>query len=137
MDENDFEIFKGKKFSELCKDIYKNSSHKKDQIDVLIGELRQLIKNQSDAVLIVPLIREYLDVGVQNDEHLIKLAAVVQRFINSISSENESSGDSILSEEEKKQLFEDVQKTIEGVNDNSINNISDKVDKVKEKLEKG
>jgi hypothetical protein len=41
----DIEIFKGKKFSDLMKDIYANSSKKDRQINMLIAELRPLIKN--------------------------------------------------------------------------------------------
>ena len=102
----DVEIFKGKTFSELMKDIYSNSTKKDRQINMLIGELRQLIKNIGDATVIVPLIKEYLEVGVKNDEHLVKLAAVVQRLISTNNRVQTETGNSwILSEEEKKQLL--------------------------------
>lgn len=102
-----FEIYKGKNFSSLCKDIVKNSENKKDQIDILISELRTLIKTVNDAVIIVPLIKDYYDVGVKNDEQLIKLAAVVQRLV----AKGQESGEGnamILSEEDRKQLMEEV-----------------------------
>ena len=102
----DVEIFKGKTFSELMKDIYSNSTKKDRQINMLIGELRPLIKNIGDATVIVPLIKEYLEVGVKNDEHLVKLAAVVQRLISTNNRVQTETGNSwILSEEEKKQLL--------------------------------
>ena len=102
----DVEIFKGKTFSELMKDIYSNSTKKDRQINMLIGELRPLIKNIGDATVIVPLIKEYLEVGVKNDEHLVKLAAVVQRLISTYNRVQTETGNSwILSEEEKKQLL--------------------------------
>jgi hypothetical protein len=102
----DIEIFKGKKFSDLMKDIYSNSSKKDRQINMLIGELRPLIKNIGDATVIVPLIKEYIEVGVKNDEHLVKLAAVVQRLVSTNNRVQSDTGQSwILSEEEKKQLL--------------------------------
>ena len=102
----DIEIFKGKTFSELMKDIYSNSSKKDRQINMLIGELRPLIKNVGDATVIVPLIKEYLEVGVKNDEHLVKLAAVVQRLVSTSNRVQAETGNSwMLSEEEKKQLM--------------------------------
>jgi len=105
----DIEIFKGKSFSDLLKDIYSNSSKKDRQINLLIGELRPLIKNVGDATVIVPLIKEYLEVGVKNDEHLVKLAAVVQRLISTNNKVQAESGQSwILSEEEKKQLMSEL-----------------------------
>lgn len=102
----DIEIFKGKKFSDLMKDIYSNSSKKDRQINMLIGELRPLIKNIGDATVIVPLIKEYIEVGVKNDEHLVKLAAVVQRLVSTNNRVQTDTGNSwILSEEEKRQLL--------------------------------
>jgi hypothetical protein len=105
----DIEIFKGKTFSELMKDIYSNSSKKDRQINLLIGELRPLIKGVGDATVIVPLIKEYLEVGVKNDEHLVKLAAVVQRLVSTSTKVQAETGNSwMLSEEEKKQLLGDL-----------------------------
>ena len=102
----DIEIFKGKTFSELMKDIYSNSSKKDRQINLLIGELRPLIKGVGDATVIVPLIKEYLEVGVKNDEHLVKLATVVQRLVSTSNRVQAETGNSwMLSEEEKKQLM--------------------------------
>jgi hypothetical protein len=104
--EFDIEIFKGKSFSDLMKDIYSNSSKKDRQINMLIGELRPLIQNVGDATVIVPLIKEYLEVGVKNDDHLVKLAAIVQRLVSTNSRVQSDTGNSwMLSEEEKKQLM--------------------------------
>lgn len=107
--EFDIEIFKGKSFSDLMKDIYSNSSKKDRQINMLIAELRPLIKNVGDATVIVPLIKEYLEVGVKNDEHLVKLAAVVQRLVSTNNKVQAETGNSwMLSEEEKKQLMNEL-----------------------------
>lgn len=102
-----FEIYKGKNFSNLCKDIVKNSESKKDQIEILISELRGLIKTVNDAIIIVPLIKDYFDVGVKNDEQLVKLASIVQRLVSK-SENNAGGGDLILSDEERKQLMDEV-----------------------------
>jgi septal ring factor EnvC (AmiA/AmiB activator) len=105
----DIELFKGKSFSDLLKDIYSNSQKKDRQINVLISELRPLIKNIGDATVIVPLIKEYLEVGVKNDEHLVKLAAVVQRLISTNNKVQADTGQSwMLSEEEKQQLLDEL-----------------------------
>jgi predicted nucleotide-binding protein (sugar kinase/HSP70/actin superfamily) len=116
----DIEIFKGKKFSDLMKDIYSNSSKKDRQINMLIGELRPLIKNIGDATVIVPLIKEYLEVGVKNDEHLVKLAAVVQRLVSTNNRVQAETGNSwMLSEEEKKQLLGELDEIVDS--DEAIN----------------
>ena len=121
MTDFDIELFKGKTFSELMKDVYDNSKKKERQINLLIAELKPLIKNVGDATLIVPLIKEYLEVGVKNDEHLVKLAAVVQRLISSNARAQEATGSPyMLSEEEKQQLLAELN-TIEN-SDLEINN---------------
>lgn len=74
------EIFKGKNLSNLFEEIYDNSSETKGQIRSLIGELKPLVESAGDATLIVPLIKDYLEISVKNDEHLIKLATVIQRL---------------------------------------------------------
>ena len=74
------EIFKGKSLSDLFGEIYDNSRETKGQVKALIGELKPLIENIGDATLLVPMIKEYMEIGVKNDEHLIKLATVIQRI---------------------------------------------------------
>lgn len=76
----DKEIFSGKTLSDLFGEIYDNSKETKGQVKSLIGELKPLIENIGDATLIVPMIKEYMEIGVKNDEHLIKLATVIQRI---------------------------------------------------------
>jgi hypothetical protein len=94
-------IFEGKTSSDVFKEIYSNSKKKDKQINSLIAELKPLIQNIGDAPVVVPLIKEYLEIGVKNDEHLIKMMAVIQRINNNAAS---SGGDSLLTDEELKQL---------------------------------
>lgn len=74
------ELFEGKSLSDLFKEIYDNSVAKKQQIKELIASLATLVEGIGDATLLVPLIKEYLEIGVKNDEQLIKLAQIVQRL---------------------------------------------------------
>jgi len=109
--ENDFEIFKGKNFSDLCKDIVKNSEEKKNTLDILVTDLREMIKTINDATMIVPLLKEYFDVGVRNDEQLIKLAAIIQRLMAGKTG-GEDSGNMLLTDEERKQLMASVEQVV-------------------------
>ena len=94
-------IFEGKTASDVFKEIYNNSKKKDRQVNSLIAELKPLIQNIGDAPVVVPLIKEYLEIGVKNDEHLIKMMAVIQRITNNSVT---GSGDSLLTDEELKQL---------------------------------
>jgi len=108
----EFELFKGTSFSDLMKDIYHNSKKKDRQINTLIHELQPLIKNIGDATIIVPLIKEYLDVSVKNDEALVKLAAIVQRLVGSATSSNDEFG---MTDEEKQRLLETAQQELDSI----------------------
>ena len=113
--ENDTEIFNGKTFSSLVKDIYFNSSNKKDQINQLIKDLHKMVKDTGSATVIAPMIKDYLDVGIKNDDQLVKLSAVLQRFISGGSTAETEYNGNILSEEEKNQLLSNVKKEIKTI----------------------
>jgi len=107
----DTEIFGSKKFSDLLKDIYDNQKKKDRQINLLIADLKPLITNIGDAALLVPVIKDYMEVSVKNDEHLVKLAAVIQRMV---SNKNEE-GNSFLTDEEKNALLKEIKSIGESV----------------------
>jgi hypothetical protein len=111
MELHEFEIYKGKSFASLCKEIVVNQNEKKDQLDILISELRSLIKGVNDAIVIVPLIRDYLDVGVKNDDQLVKLAAIIQRIISKQNDDAAAGANGFsITDDERKQLMEEVEK---------------------------
>tara|TARA_R110001583_G_scaffold1442_4_gene11446 strand:- start:6881 stop:7255 length:375 start_codon:yes stop_codon:yes gene_type:complete len=106
-------IFDDKSFGDLLKEIHSNQKKKSTQIASMIAELRPLITSLGDATVVVPLIKEYMEISVKNDDHLIKMAAIVQR----LSTSGTNSGDGgLLSEEEMSQLMdvaEEISKTVE------------------------
>ena len=105
------EIFKGKTFEDLTKDIYDNQKNKKLQLDLLIQEIHGMIQTLDDAVLVAPLIKELFDVSVKNDEHLVKLAGVIQRIIAKSSGSADESF--LLSDAEKEDLINALQDDVE------------------------
>ena len=99
-------VFGKKKFSDILNEIYDNQKKKEKQISGLIAELKPLISDIGDATLIVPLIKEYIEIGVRNDEQLIKMATIIQRALNNSSSEDSLS----ITEEEKAELIAELDK---------------------------
>jgi|TARA_R110002153_G_scaffold39635_1_gene114036 hypothetical protein len=97
-------IFGNKKFSDILSEIYDNQTEKKKQITGLISELKPLISDIGDATLIVPLIKEYLEIGVRNDEQLIKMATIVQRVVNNSNSDDGAG----ITEAEKDELLAEL-----------------------------
>ena len=99
-------IFGKKKFGDLLEEIYNNQKRREAQVTALISELKPMVSDIGDATLIVPLIKEYMEIGVKNDDALIKMATLVQRALNSTSED----GGLGISEEEKAQLLEEMEK---------------------------
>lgn len=109
-----FDIFDGKSFQDLCKDVVERSQVKKDMLDTLISDIRNQIKEANDIQVFMPRIKELLEVGIKNDEQLVKLAAVIQRLQ---STQLEASGGEVggLSDAEKEQLLQAQQREVEAL----------------------
>tara|TARA_Y100001963_G_C6706528_1_gene412146 strand:+ start:571 stop:963 length:393 start_codon:yes stop_codon:yes gene_type:complete len=120
------EIFDGKSFEDLTKDIYDNQQNKKLQLDLLIQEIHGMIQTLDDAVLVTPMIKELFEVSVKNDEHLVKLASVWQRIISK--GGDESTDSMLLTEAEKEDLINALQEDV-----NDIQKRSDELKILKEK----
>ena len=106
-------LFDDKSFGDLLKEIHGNQKKKAKQLASLIAELRPLVQSLGDATVVVPLIKEYMEISVKNDDQLIKMAAIVQRLSTSTSSNGDGGG---LTQEEMDQLLdvaEEIAKTVE------------------------
>jgi hypothetical protein len=99
-------VFGKKKFSDLLEEIYNNQKRREAQVSALISELKPMVSDIGDATLIVPLIKEYLEIGVKNDDALIKMATLVQRALSNTAED----GGLGISDEEKAQLLDEIEK---------------------------
>ena len=99
-------VFGKKKFADLLEEIYTNQKRREAQVTALISELKPMVTDIGDATLIVPLIKEYMEIGVKNDDALIKMATLVQRALNSTTED----GGLGISDDEKQQLLEEMEK---------------------------
>ena len=100
-------VFGKKTYSDLLQEIYNNQKKKEKQITALISELKPLIQDIGDATMIVPLIKEYMELGIKNDDALVKIATIFQRIFAVEGNEGEGFG---ISEEEKEQILEEINK---------------------------
>ena len=99
----DKNIFGNKKFSDLLSEIYENQKKKEKTIAGLVRELKDLVNDVSDATVIVPLIANYLEIGVKNDEHLLKMATIIQRIFNN--QENNGEDNLTITDAEREELM--------------------------------
>lgn len=102
----DFDLYEGKKYSDLLKDIVKNHKAKQSQIKGLVTQLTEMVNEPGDAVMVVPLIKGYLDSDIKNDEALVKLAQILQK-----SNQTTETADGAFSDKDLEALFSEVQKT--------------------------
>jgi hypothetical protein len=126
----DYELFEGKSLSSLFKDIYDNSKHNKEQLEMLVKEVAGFIKDGDMAVQLIPMIKEYLEINVKNDEQLVKLATVVQRLI-AAESKGGAESEFGLSEKEKEQLLTSIDDVVVDLQKKS-DTISDDIQTAKE-----
>ena len=122
----EYEIFKGKTLSDVFKDIYDNSEKNKEQLEVLMKEVVGFIKDGDTAVQIIPMLKEYLEINVKNDDQLVKMAAVVQRII-SAESKGGAEDEFGLSEKEKEQLM--------GALEEAASDLQNRADEINEDIE--
>jgi molecular chaperone DnaK (HSP70) len=119
--EKDFKIFGDKNFSDLSQEIYENNKLKKTQIDLLIQEVHGYIQGIEDIAIVGPIIKELMDVGIKNDDNLVKLATLYQRIMSKQTVDESDVG--LLSEEEKEQLMaslEDVAEDLQKKRDDMV-----------------
>jgi len=126
----DYELFEGKSLSSLFKDIYDNSKHNKTQLEMLVKEVAGFIKDGDMAIQLIPMIKEYLEINVKNDEQLVKLATVVQRLI-AAEAKGGSESEFGLSEKEKEQLLTSIDGVVVDLQKKS-DSISSDITSVKE-----
>ena len=99
-------VFGKKTFSDILEEIYQNQKKRDAQVVALISELKPLVQEIGDATLIVPLIKEYMEIGVKNDDALIKMATIVQRALQN----QDDDGGLGITDEEKQQLLAEMDK---------------------------
>lgn len=100
-------IFDGKTLSQLFEDIYSISREKRKDIKNMVGELSKMVAKPEDAALIAPIIKDFLEVSVKNDDQLAKMAQIVQRMVTADTIRGSVQNDpaELLTEAEKEQLL--------------------------------
>lgn len=91
-------------FDKILQEIHTTSRSKKGKIQAIVEDLTGKIKNAGDAAIVGPTIVDLLEVGVKNDDQLVKLAQIVQRATTRTTLDSKD-GTAGLSDEEKRELM--------------------------------
>jgi hypothetical protein len=101
------EIFKGKTIADLVEEVYNKHKNQDSTIKQEIMRLADMIETPGDAIVIVPLLKGFMDSSLKNDEVLMKLLALFQKA--SAEAKKEGAEDNgILTEKDIEQLFSEV-----------------------------
>lgn len=76
---DDITLFGDKSLSDLFKQIHKHNKDTDKQINELIEAMKPMINNAGSVVMIMPTVKDLIDVNVKNNEQLIKIASIAQR----------------------------------------------------------
>jgi hypothetical protein len=101
-----FELYEGKSYSDLLKDIVKNQKNKQKLIKDVTERILAMINEPEDTIVYVPLIKQCLDADIKNDELLVKLAGIVQK-----SADTKEIGGGLFTDKDLQDLFSEVQST--------------------------
>jgi len=86
-------------------------------------EVVGFIKDGDTAVQIIPMLKEYLEINVKNDEQLVKLATIVQRITAAEKRISDNGDEYGLSESEKEQLMNAIESDVQ-----ELQNKKDEID---------
>ena len=114
---DDVQVFDGMSLSDLFKKIHKNNKDIDKQIGDFIDTMKPMATaNAGSATMLMPTVKDLIDVNVKNNEQLIKMAAIAQRAVSS----NSNSGNELIDMSEieallaeQKEVQEQGQKLLE------------------------
>lgn len=101
---DDVTIFGNTSLADLFKQIHRNNKDVDKQINELIDTLKPIAtSNAGSAVMLMPTVKDLIDVNVKNNEQLIKMAGIAQRA----ASVNASAGSELIDMDEINALLEE------------------------------
>jgi hypothetical protein len=102
---DDVTLFGSTSLSDIFKQIHRNNKDTDKQINELIDALKPLASsNAGSAVMLMPTVKDLIDVNVKNNEQLIKMAGIAQRASTASSNNNQ---DLLFDPSEIQQLLEE------------------------------
>lgn len=125
----DTTIYDDKTLQDLLRDVDSLAGSRRGKIVDLIDALRKFMSTPEDAATFAPMIKDYLDVWIKNDEQLLKMGTIVQRIMTAESNAGGAGGlEDLLSDAEKERLMadavSDLKHDVEEVED-KLNSLTD------------
>ena len=97
-------LFGNTSLADLFKQIHRNNKDIDKQINELIDNIKPLAtSNAGSAVMLMPTVKDLIDVNVKNNDQLLKMAGIAQRA----ASVNANVGNELINMDEINALIED------------------------------
>ena len=101
---DDVTLFGNTSLSDLFKQIHRNNKDVDKQINEFIDTLKPIAtSNAGSAVMLMPTVKDLIDVNVKNNEQLIKMAGIAQRA----ATVNANAGQELINMDEITALLEE------------------------------
>jgi len=106
---DDVKLFGDTSLSDIFKQIHKNNKKIDGQIESLVTALKPLVSSAGEAVMVMPVVKDLIDVNVKNNDQLVKMAGIAQRAVSA----NSSNSDSFFDPNEMQALLDEHKSTQE------------------------
>ena len=135
--DKDSVLFDDVSLSDILKKIYNNSDSKQKQIDDMVDKLGNLVKGVTDASILLPLLKEIMDVSIKNDEQLVKMAGIIQRLLQVDNNPKGNGSMDLLPDHEKMALLQNIKEGVDSKKiDEQLEQLAEKVKQAKEIIKK-
>ena len=122
IDFNSISLFQGKRLGDLMQEVYLRSKEKEESIKSTIDTIANMMTNQNTAIMFAPVISQFVEAGVKNDDQLIKLISLIQKFVSTKMNQDDNSTNIYeLTDEEKESLMNKYQELVKS--DSKTNDI--------------
>jgi len=103
-------LFGNTSLADIFKQIHRNNKDIDKQINELIDNIKPLAtSNAGSAVMLMPTVKDLIDVNVKNNDQLLKMAGIAQRA----ASVNSNVGNELINMDEINALLEDQKIIVE------------------------
>ena len=79
----DLKLFDNTSLSDIFQEIHTNNKKTDTQITELINSLKPMLNSAGEVVMLMPTIKDLIEVNVKNNDQLVKIAGIAQRNLSS------------------------------------------------------
>lgn len=128
-------VYEGRSFGDMIRDLENRNDRRKETIEELVDKLTDMVDNPDNAIVLVPLIKEYLEVDTENDKHKVDLMKILQKLYKTKMDADDVNMATDLDESVKNQLKEmaaeeDVEEEVFDEDEDVIENVKDEDENV-------